>query len=434
MSDTPLVDLCAGFAPLRRSLVSDGMDTALAYIAHALPGSVRYQVERYPAGSDAWTWPVPGRYVVTSARLTTDAGQIVADYATQPLALVDYSDAVDTWLDWAALAPHLHVGPAHRPDAWPWRYDHYYTPGWGFTVPWAVYQTLPRTARYHAQIVSERRMGPDDGLAVGVASWAGPDPLDEAVLLCANTCHIGQVNDSITGVVAAIAVAQRLVIVPLPPRSRRVQWLFCPEMIGSICYLAHHPEVPRRVRAAIFSEMLGTPGPLVLQESRGGRADRLTRMAYAVLRPGPDEAVPFRDPRTALNDELVLNGPGVDIPTVALSRYPYPEYHTSDDTPSILSESALDEAVDVLERLVRLAATDWTPRRTFTGPACLSRFGLWIDWRTDRALNAALERLMLHLEGTASVFDLSEILGLSLEATATLCARFEAAGLVRRVG
>ena len=31
-------------------------------------------------------------------------------------------------------------------------------------------------------------------------------------------------------------------------------------------------------------------------------------------------------------------GSGVDIPMISISRFPYPEYHTSDDNPDIISE------------------------------------------------------------------------------------------------
>jgi aminopeptidase-like protein len=52
--------------------------------------------------------------------------------------------------------------------------------------------------------------------------------------------------------------------------------------------------------------------------------------------------------------------------------------------------------------------TDYVPRRTFRGPIFLSRYGLWVDWRENFALNRKLEAIMLRLEGDRSLFTIAE--------------------------
>jgi len=444
MSDTPLVDLCARLWPLHRTLCSDGMDVALDLVAQALPVGATSLIERYPPRAPAWTWVVPERWVVHEATLAWDDGTPICTFADHPLHLASYSipfegDAVS----WDAVQEHLHVGPQEFPDALPWIFN-YYLRTWGFCLSWNQHAKLrdrlrrsePTPATFRVRIRTEFRLGPGDGLAVCTATVppapgrpkGRPSVLPREILVCADLCHPYQVNDSITGAVAAIEVARRLVATPLPPGSRTVRFLFVPEVIGSLCYLAHHAEVIARTDGAVFSEMLGTPGPLVLQESRGGKADRMTRIAKALL---PQTfSVPFRSPLTARNDEIVLNGPGVNIPTVALTRYPYPEYHTTADRPEILSETQLRDAVDSMEVLIRTAAVDWVPRRTFTGPLFLSRYGLWVDWRTNPKLNAAMEAIMLRLEGDQSVFDIAQAVDLPFQEVYTLLDTFRERGLV----
>jgi aminopeptidase-like protein len=112
------------------------------------------------------------------------------------------------------------------------------------------------------------------------------------------------------------------------------------------------------------------------------------------------------------NDEAVLNGPGINIPTISLSRWPYPEYHTSDDTPDIIHEDMLVEMADVVEQIIRIRATDYKPTRTFTGPLMLKPYDLWVDWQENWDLNRALDQITHLLEGDMTVFEISEKVGL----------------------
>lgn len=420
MSDTPLVDRCRKLWPLHRTLVSDGMDQALALVGEMLPPEAGYHVDRYVPKAPAWTWRVPERWRVEEATLAWEDGTPICSFADHPLHLVSYSISFEgDHVPWEKLQAHLHVGPERFPDALPWEFR-YYERNWGFCLTFnqfrKVVEQVPlqgRTPLFRVRVRTRFDTGVGDGLAVGVARLEelSRRPNLREVVVCADLCHPFQVNDSITGAVAAIELAHRLVARPLPPRSRAVRFLFVPEVIGSICWLAHNERQIPLIDAAVFCEMLGTPGPFVVQESRGGAKDRLTRMANEVFSKHLDCIVQFRDTRAAHNDEIVFNGPGVDIPTVSFSRFPYPEYHTSADAPDILNEAQLLASVDKLEALVRLAATDWTPSRTFRGPLFLSGQGMWVDWRTNRELNAALEHLFLCLEGDLSIFDISQKIG-----------------------
>jgi hypothetical protein len=63
-----------------------------------------------------------------------------------------------------------------------------------------------------------------------------------------------------------------------------------------------------------------------------------------------------------LNDEYVWEAYG--IPMAALTRFPYPEYHTDRDDVALMSEERLEEAVAVL-----LAAIEPSSRRRWSTSA-----------------------------------------------------------------
>ncbi len=304
------------------------------------------------------------------------------------------------------------------------------------------YEQLPRDARYRVLIRAEEREGPDDGLAVGVATVgsdavgsdaagsraSGSDSRGE-LLLCAHICHPMQANDDLAGVATAVEVMRRLAADPLPAHALSVRLLLCPETIGSICYLSHHEQLIERLQGAVFCEMTGNDSGLRLQRSRQDDhvLDRIARGALAAHgEPVREDA--FRE--VIVNDEMVINGPGVNVPCVSITRWPYPEYHTSDDSPEILSEQRLREASDVVEEIVRTYASNYTPRRTFRGPIFLSGHGLWVDWRVNPALNRALDLIMLRLEGDRTIHEIAEELELPHRDVYEYIERFRERGLV----
>ena len=48
------------------------------------------------------------------------------------------------------------------------------------------------------------------------------------------------------------------------------------------------------------------------------------------------------------NDETVFEAPNYGIPSVTLTRYPFPEYHTHLDTPNLISEESLESTYNIL--------------------------------------------------------------------------------------
>jgi aminopeptidase-like protein len=130
---------------------------------------------------------------------------------------------------------------------------------------------------------------------------------------------------------------------------------------------------------------------------------------------------------------MVINGPGVGVPCISLSRWPYEEYHTSDDNPAIIDEKKLEEAADVIEEIIRIYAHNFTPVRNFKGPVFLSRYGLWVDWRVNPSLNKAIDNIMLRFDGDHTLIDITEELDLDFWDIHSYACRFFEKGLIKKV-
>jgi aminopeptidase-like protein len=396
--------------PLHRTLASDGTDEALRIIAEHMPPQANYTIETYVPGTPVWTWTVPERYVVHEAYLEIEGGERVVDFADNPLHLVSYSLPVDKRLSWDELEPHLYYSQ-ERPWATPWNFK-YYERDWGFCLPKHLYDRLPRHRDYRAVIKSEFLTSAEDGFRVStgvIHPQGGPDPAAGEIFISSHVCHPMQANDDLSGTVTALGVAWRLAKNPLPAGSMSVRFWFGPETIGTIAYLAHHEDLIPNIKAGVFAEMTGNHNTIAWHHSR--QYDHLVdRIAAYVLRGTDHIERTFAEAPT--NDERVINGPGVNIPCISINRWPYDEYHTSDDNPGIIHEDMLQEAVDVIEQVVRILGSNYIPRRNFRGPVFLSGHGLWVDWRDNWELNRAYEKIMMRFEGQHSVFDIAQDVGL----------------------
>jgi len=427
---TSLKEVLAKIVPLHRTLASDGMDAALEIIGSYFPETADYQVEGYPPLEPVWTWYVPERYVVHEAYLETESGDRIVDFKEDPLHLVSYSLPVDEVLTWKELEPHLYYNE-ERPHAIPWKFK-YYERSWGFCLAKDRFDKLSRKGKYHAVIRSEFQTDPEPGFKVASAvihPLGGPTPEAGEMFIMAHVCHPNQANDDAAGVVTAIEVARRLAVNPLPSGSMSVRFWFGAETIGAIAYLSHHEDLIPAFRGGIFVEMTGNDNTIGLQHTRQHDAV-LDRVGGYVLK---KKGVEFREGTFAdiiANDERVLNGPGINVPCLSISRFPYPEYHTSDDNLDIMHEEKLQEAADVIEEIIRIYASDYLPKRKFRGPVFLSGHGLFVDWQVNWKLNRAIEKMMMRFEGSQSVFEIADELDLDYWETREYIEKFRVRDLV----
>lgn len=390
-----MLELLQKIAPLKRTLACNDTDRALQIVAEHLPGA---RIEGYATGSKAWSWTLPRRWELEGATIHA-GGKLLVDAEWSHLHVLNYSQAFSGTVSREQLLPHLHTQPA-RPEAIPFEFS-FYEPRWGFCVPHAWLERFSAPS-YEVEIRSRFE---DGKLNVLSHHLAGEHP--ETFILCANICHPLQANDSLTGLAAAVEIMKALAA--RPKRKYSYLLLVVPEMIGSIAYFAHHPEIVERSVGGFFSEMLGTQGPLVLQRTRNGSTywDALAQLVLAESGTA-HSSVAFL--KSAANDEKVMDSPGVDIPTFSLTRFPYPEYHSSDDNLALIDPARLLEATRVLQRILEWAEDDYLPLLKQPGPVFLSGHGLYPDWHANPQLLPywkSFIEIMYALDGKRSLVELA---------------------------
>lgn len=397
-----MMALLGGLAPLARTLANADTDQALDIVRAALPGA---SIEGTPTGTRVWSWTIPPRWELVRATVKAN-GETLIDSAWNILHVVNYSQSYRGSVAREELLSHIKTQPA-RPNAIPFSFS-FYEATWGFSVPHAWLDKFTADT-YEVEI--DARFEPGE---LNTLSLLIPGESQETFVICADICHPLQVNDSLTGVAVAVDIATRL----LMRSARKYSYLILvvPETIGSIAYLARHPEVIRTSVGGFFSEMLGTDGPMVGQRTRRGN-HYWDKLLEAVLRDSrlPHSVVDFL--KSASNDEKVLDSPQVDIPTFSITRSPYPEYHTSDDNIDLIDVRRLRETRDVLQQILDYAEADYIPLLNQPGPVFLSGHDLYPDWRANPELLPIWQSfidVMYSIDGVHSVVQLSAMKGIPL--------------------
>lgn len=402
---------------LRRDLISDGYDRALEQIKAILS----LKVIEIPTGTKCWTWTVPEKWSVQEAYIENRNGERLLDLKNHPLHIVSYSLPVDKWLSREELLKHLYTKP-DMPDIIPYEYK-FYERDWGFCLPHNQLSKFSQE-KYHAVIKSKFEKG-----ALKVGEYKVKGETEKIITLVAHLCHPAQANDDLAGAAVLVSLAQEL------GRKKirfTYQFLLVPETIGSIAYLSQNEKIIKDLYGGIFLEMLGSSTPLALQYSQ--KADsQLDKIAkYVFSRRFKDfKQGAFRT--IVSNDEMVFNSPGVNVPMLSISRYPYKEHHTSADTLQIISEEKLKEAKEVIWEIIEMLEKNYRPERTFKGPVFLSGLGLWVDWRKDFALNKKIEQMMFKLEGGKTVLDIALELEMDFNSVLHYLDKFFVAGLIKKL-
>jgi len=382
-----------------RNIVSDGYDEAIKYISKIIP----LEIHEIKSGTECWTWTVPEKWSVIEGWIEDLDGNRVLDLKDHPLHVMSYSMPKDGVVSKEELLPHLYSLP-ERPDAIPFEFK-YYERDWGFCIQHNKKKKLTKE-KYKVHINSKFERG---SIKIGDCTIPGKD--EDIIVLVAHLCHPAMVNDDLAGVSVLVEIVKELM-----KKNNRYTYkcLFLPETIGSIAYLSQNEEIIPKMKYGIFLEMLGNKNSHALQLSKQGHT-RIDRIANYVMKKNLDDFRVGEFRKVIGNDEFVFNGPGVNIPMISVSRWPYPEYHSSDDNPSIISEKNLTESKNLILNILKIIDSDFLPKRKFKGPIFLSKYGLWVDWRENKKLNQSIEQIMLRLEGDKSVFDIVEELDMEYE-------------------
>jgi aminopeptidase-like protein len=405
---TSMLDLIYELWYLPRDIVSDGYDRALLRLSQEVP----MQIHAVASGTTCWTWRVPEKWTCQEAYLESLKGSRIVDWQNHPLHVVSYSLPFEGVVSRDELLKHLHVHP-RLVDAIPFVFK-YYDRDWGLCMP----QTLrDQLVDDYYRVVIRTTFEPG---TLKIGEIVVPGESRQTLVLVAHLCHPAMVNDDLTGVVAMIDVARALISWSKPYYTYR--FLLVPETIGSVAYLSQNEALIPDMVGGLFLEMLGNDSAHALQGSfqPGSQVDHCFSSTLKNLDPDGYYA-PYRS--VINNDERQFNASGVRVPMLSLSRVepvdsmtrPYREYHSSLDTPVIVTQERLEASRDLVLSLIRAWENNQYIINQFKGEIFCSGYGIWIDYRVNPEGHRRLFEIMERCDGTRTVADIAVDLGISFQ-------------------
>ena len=367
---------------------------------------------------------MPPEWEINAARLTGPDGAVVADLDESNIHVLNYSSAVDTRLNLEELQPHLHSLP-ELPDAIPY-VTSYYADNWGFCLTHRQREALP-DGQYHAFIDARHTQG-----SLTYADLVIPGDSNQEVLISTYVCHPSLGNNELSGPVVTTALAKW--ISTLPRRRFTYRFVFAPETIGAITYIAQHREHLRdNVFGAINLTCIGDEGDWSYLASREG-THPLDRIANRVVDTFPRPVHYSYLDRGS--DERQYGMPGVGVPTISLMRTKYgvyPEYHTSLDDLGVITPSGLSGGLSLVQRCIQELETSRYFVNTVVCEPQLGKRGLYHRMHARTVSDEVLLRthILAYSDGGHSIADIAALTGSPLGDIQTLVDELVEHGLIR---
>jgi aminopeptidase-like protein len=411
--------------PMNASLLGEGYDNRLEYIKHL----ITLDVIEIPSGTKFGSWTVPDEWIVRDAWVKFN-GEKVIDYQKQPLSLIVGSLPFHGKVDRLELTKHLSYHD-ELVNATQYIYK-FYERDWGFSVPKTQVREPTNELEEGEKIKLKTKDKLEEGeyevfidteykpglMKLGVHTIKGTS--DREILLFAHLDHPFQANDNLSAVACLIDLANKIKC------DHTIKIIFCPETIGSIGYV--HTQDLSKVDFMIAIDICGNNNTLLLQKSYDAEA-RINRVAHLALQDfGNNRKGQFRN--LIGSDEYVFNDPQVGIPGILLSRHPYPEYHTSEDTPDKINYENIEETGKAIMKIIEIWEKDFIPVRNFKGPVMRSKYGLQT---LNPQFNLSWDYFVYAIDGKRSLAELCCDHGLNFDYTLDKINLMEQDGQISRI-
>jgi aminopeptidase YwaD len=406
-----------------RVQASPGFTRAAEYIAAKAReyGLQQVAIERFPADGKKTYYTLKSAvgWEAASGRLTEVAPgkQVIADYAEMSVALADYSQTADVKASLVDVGFGTSesdykgqdvkgkivlaggsVAEVHRMacdergaagilsyqpnQVTGWSGDYVDNVRWGHLSPYNpgnkfAFMTSLRVARQYRdrlargeqitlQATVQAEMRPAN-YEVVTAVIPGTDLAGEEIVFSCHLCHQKPgANDNASGAAAILEAARALSALirrhAIEPPRRTIRFVWPPEISGTLAYFAEHPEIVRRMKAAVHCDMVGgnysitksvlhlTHTPASLPSCVNAVGDIFTEYAIAaslrgamdgaldgaLISPGgsKDSLVADITPYEMGSDHDVYEEGSFRVPTIYLRDWPDVFIHTNNDSPA----------------------------------------------------------------------------------------------------
>ncbi|MDF3820165.1 DUF4910 domain-containing protein [Leptospira sp. 96542] len=333
------------------------MDAAYDEVMKYYVGARKIQ---YPSGQKIYHWELPPYWTCEKAELVDPNGKVIISKENSNLAVFSYSPAFSGKVSLEDLKPHLFTNPK-KPKAIPFHFRNQYrhkNPEWGFCLPYEVYENLS-PGEYTVLIDSKF----DYNGMVTQVDYHKEGQSKKEIIFVGHFDHPDQINDGLSGCIAAFEVIKRL-------QNRKTKYSYrafaSVEIVGSAAYLHNENGFSENIKAGTFLAIAAINQPLIYQSSFYNK-NILDRAFANVINTRGNKDVVFSHREKIGNDENVFDSVGYEIPMGTFLRWPFENYHTSDDNFQNYSKEAMEELIERTMQVIDIIENDCIPVANFKG-------------------------------------------------------------------
>lgn len=384
--------------PFRRMINSMGMDKAFEVVKTYLPDLIVHEYQPNEAADD---WEVPCGWELIKAEIRDINGKLIASDRDSHLIVAAYSEPVSGIFSKEEISKHVRCHPILK-DAYFMEHRNAYNYSlvdWGITLPQQLWDSMPDES-YSVVIEVEK----DFNRSMKVGEYTIIGQTDHIISF---TAHIDELcNDNLSSCAVLIEMFKSLSKNKNFKPYYTYQLLLIPEVIGTFFYVRNNMDVVRRTKSMINLETVGRGEDWLIKQSLRGDnyIDKLMIIASEHILKNYKVTNMFGGYG---NEERVYEYPTIKIPSVAIQRFPFDEYHSSHDTPDKLSDEYLNQALDFVNYLIQLIEQDFIPEYTHILPPWLTKHGLYFDSKDEPELfELFMNQVQFNIDGNNSLVDL----------------------------
>lgn len=409
--------------PICRSITGDGVRKTLHILQEEYPNMQIYEV---PSGTKVFDWSIPKEWNIRDAYIENSKGERIIDFKQHNLHVMGYSLPMDCYMNLDELKKIIYT-QSDQPDVIPY-VTSYYKERSGFCMSENQKEHLQEDT-YHCVIDSELK---DGNLTYGEIILEGVSR--QEILLSTYVCHPSMANNEVSGPVVTIELAKWLST--LKHRRYTYRIIFIPETIGSIMYLSRNlEEMKRNMIAGFVLSCVGDNRTYSMVESRYGNTltDRVLRNVLQYHYPEYQKY----DYLYRGSDERQYNAPGVDLPVCSVCRSKYgefPEYHTSEDNLSLISEEGLQGTFELMRKCISALEHNYFYQVNCLCEPQLGKRGLYptISQKGSYDNVRAMRDLIAYADGSNDLIDLSNWIHCPIDVLLPIVDKLEQAGLLKK--
>ncbi len=329
--------------PICRSITGDGVRESLSILSEIIP----LTIHEVPSGTAVFDWTVPKEWYINDAYIITPEGKKIADFKVNNLHVLNYSIGINKKVSYSELKEHIYTIES-MPEAIPY-VTSYYREKWGFCMSHVEFSQLSQEGEYTVYIDAGHKEG-----SLTYGDLILPGETEEEVMFSTYVCHPSMANNELSGPLALAFLYRE--ILKLKNRKYTYRFIFIPETIGAISYLAvHGMEMKEKTQAGFVLTCCGNNDEFHYKKSRRGNSlpDRAVEHFFKKINLGGN----IRSFKPDGSDERQYCSPGFNLPVGSLMRTPYYEYsqyHTSLDNKSFISFEALEKTTLAYKTVIEI--------------------------------------------------------------------------------